>query len=81
MWDVLNTPAHAYHLVQQEDDEPKVIGLLADESPEIMRIRDETGDRISLYAQNTLLWKAMQELFELLVDTKAVNLNKVKKKG
>ncbi|RLJ90116.1 phage tail spike protein [Planococcus citreus] len=81
LWDVLNTPAHAYHLVQQEDNEPKVIGLLADESPEVMRIRDETGDRISLYAQNTLLWKAMQELFELLVDTKAVNLNKVKKKG
>lgn len=81
LWDVLNTPAHAYHLQEQVDDEPKVIGLLADEAPEIMRIRDETGDRISLYAQNTLLWKAMQELFELLVDTKAVNLNKVKKKG
>lgn len=81
LWDVLNTPVHAYHLREQIDNEPKVIGLLADEAPEVMRIRDDNGDRVSLYAQNNLLWRAMQELFDLLVDTKAVNLNKVKKKG
>ncbi len=74
---VLNTPARTYHLLEDSDTEMKRVGLIIDEAP--VDIISLSGEGIDGYQMETYLWKAIQDLTNLLLDKKVINTDDVKR--
>jgi hypothetical protein len=57
---VIQTPVYKYHYTNEDDLQPKHIGLIVDEAP--YNIVGFSSDTIDTYAMTSLLWKAVQQL-------------------
>jgi phage minor structural protein len=62
--EIVDTTIYQYRLNEEEECDPKHVGLIYDEAPfEVVDIR---GKGIDSYAMNTMSWKAIQDLNEKL---------------
>lgn len=58
---IMDTPVYAYRYNSDLDTEPKRVGLIYDEAP--MEIMQFSGG-IDIYGQGSLMWRAIQELYD-----------------
>jgi hypothetical protein len=62
---IFNTPIRTYQFNEELEEELHHIGVILDESP--WEIVDINGEGVSTYAMVTLAWKAIQEIYEILM--------------
>jgi phage minor structural protein len=62
--EVMTTPVHRYHMIEDSDAELKRVGLIYDEIPADMA--DISGTGVELYPMVSILWRAVQQLSEKL---------------
>lgn len=55
-----STPTYEYHYLADDDSRKKRLGLIVEESPQVVVSEDEKS--VEIYSMTTLLWKAVQEL-------------------
>jgi phage minor structural protein len=63
---VLSTQVYHYHLNSDDDRELKRVGLIYEESD--ADVIDPAGDGMSSYSMSAVLWKALQDLNQKVVD-------------